>query len=105
MDLLAQIFQFDVLQTLIRVLEEDDLELVADHKDFVYVDGEEGDYGIVRYSDAQGNEIAVRTIHGGDSDDVTLTEFGAALVRERLQARFAQVVAQKVVASSPPPLA
>jgi len=104
MDLLAQIFQYDVLNTLTRALEDDELNLVADHTDFVFVDGEEGDYGVIRYSDAQGNAVAVLTLHGGDSEDVTLTEFGAVLVRQRLQALFSRVIEEKVIAQPAVPV-
>lgn len=64
--------------------EVHDIDSKADYKDFVSVDGEEGDYGIVRYYDKTNNQLlAVRTIHGGDSEDTEFTQYGASLLQDK----------------------
>ncbi len=96
MDLLESTFLYDLQSPFMRLLEDTDLGLVADHTDFVFVDGEEGDHGVVRYRNADGQLIAEHVIHGGDSDDWNLTPLGAELVKTRLMALFAEVVETKV---------
>lgn len=54
--------------------EVEDIEHTVNHKDFIIVDGEEGDYGIVRYYDLNGSLLAVKTVSGGDDYDVAFTE-------------------------------
>ena len=52
----------------------------ADSSGYVYVDGEEGDYGDILYY--QGEELVyTRRIHGGDEEEIILTELGKLLVR------------------------
>ena len=52
----------------------------ADSSGYVYVDGEEGDYGDILYY--QGEELVyTRRIHGGDEEEIILTELGKFLVR------------------------
>ena len=51
-----------------------------DSSGYVYVDGEEGDYGDILYY--QGEEpVYTHRSHGGDSDEIILTELGKTLVR------------------------
>lgn len=54
----------------------DDIEdmLIKDSSEFVCVDGEEGDYGVIKYYTKAGNELfAVETNNGGDDIDVEFT--------------------------------
>jgi hypothetical protein len=53
--------------------------LTSDYSDFHYVDGEEGDYGIIRYT-AFGQLIATKTVHGGDMEDIDFTDQGKLLL-------------------------
>ncbi len=59
----------------LRILEETDLNLTEDSSEYVYVDGEEGDYGEIRYS-LQGTLIATKVVEGGDCSYLELTDDG-----------------------------
>lgn len=51
-----------------------------DSSRYVYVDGEEGDYGDILYY--LGEELVyTHRIYGGDMDEIILTELGKSLVR------------------------
>lgn len=70
---------------------EDSLE--SNHHDYVYVDGEEGDYGIVRYfgKDIGGTEnvhLMTKYIHGGDSEESFYTLAGADVVKKIYRDNF-----------------
>ncbi len=54
-------------------------EFIADHSEYVYVDGEEGDWGRITYSDKDGKLVATHLIYGGDRDEWVFTEFGCDL--------------------------
>lgn len=45
---------------------EKELDIDSDYEEFVVVDGEEGDYGFVKYFDKNKNLVAVIENHGGD---------------------------------------
>ena len=92
MNLLESTFLYDVQPTLNRLLDDEDLHLVADHSDYVVVDGEEGDFGVVRYRNGDNQLVAVRTVQGGDSETIELTPFGAQLVKQRLLAVLTQAL-------------
>ena len=96
MSILEDIFLYDVQSPFQRLLEDAELDLTADHRDFVYVDGEEGDHGVVRYYDADKQLVAVRTLHGGDSEHTELTTLGAQMVRAKLTSLFAQTISEAV---------
>lgn len=59
--------------------------LVSNADDYVYVDGEEGDFGILTYHgpDASGTNVMmmVRYVHGGDSENTYYTQDGIDHVR------------------------
>lgn len=50
--------------------------ILTDQSDFNIVDGEEGDNGIIRYSSENKELLAVRTVFGGDEEQIEFTEFG-----------------------------
>lgn len=56
-----------------------DLEYETDHSDFVNVDGEEGDYGVIRYL-YNGKCFMVNFNFAGDWEENILTEYGIDLV-------------------------
>lgn len=62
-------------------LEDIDPGFVKDNRDYVYVDGEEGDHGVIRYY-KDGVLMVIRTIHGGDWETHTLTDEGKAYVKQ-----------------------
>jgi hypothetical protein len=93
---LRQLFEQDLLFGFGLLLERHDLQLEADHTDFVYVDGEEGDFGIIRYKDATGQVVAIKNIHGGDSEDLELTDYGRPLVAKLILGLFKQTLAEKL---------
>lgn len=60
-------------------------------KDFDYNDGEEGANGIVRYF-IKDELVAIRTIHGGDSEDVVFTEQGKILLMKEAISCFVEAL-------------
>lgn len=63
-----------------ELLDSLDPHLTPDYSKFTVVDGEEGDYGVISYSDHTGQLVAVKTVHGGDHEDVDFTEYGIAMM-------------------------
>lgn len=66
--------------------------LTPNHDDFVSVDGEEGDYGIVSYfgPDAVGANVRmmVKYVHGGDRESTYYTQAGIAHMRAVLSGGY-----------------
>lgn len=54
----------------------EDIPYLTDDTDYVIVDGEEGDYGTIRYLDAGGSLLGVKVCAGGDAYDFMFTTFG-----------------------------
>jgi len=54
----------------------EDIDYVCDDSQFVSVDGEEADYGVIKYYTKSNELIAIKTIRGGDDEDTEFTEFG-----------------------------
>ena len=52
--------------------------------EMVNVDGEEGDYGIVKYYSENGALLATKHIHGGDDEDIEFTEYGKKIMKEKV---------------------
>lgn len=70
----------NVLWKVREVLDALDDTFQKDSSGYVYVDGEESDYGDILYY--QGDELVyTHRIYGGDSDEIILTELGKILVR------------------------
>lgn len=68
-----------------NILDYENHDIELDHKydeNFNYVDGEEGDNGIIRYYH-EDNLAVIRTIHGGDEEDIEFTEYGKNLFKYR----------------------
>jgi hypothetical protein len=91
---LFSLWQQDMVFPFNRKLEDLDLGLVEDLKDFVYVDGEEGDFGVIRYLDASGQVVCVRTIEGGDSEQMELTEYGKPLIAAKMLEVFKETLTE-----------
>lgn len=64
--------------------EEFDVESIPDYKDFVEIDGEEGDFGTICYYSTPGHQLlAIKTVHGGDNEETEFTKYGAELLKEK----------------------
>jgi hypothetical protein len=65
-------------------IEYDEIEYRSDYSDFTVVDGEEGDYGIIKhYSLNSSLLVAITTIKGGDDEDTEFTKYGKELLGAR----------------------
>lgn len=64
-------------------LEKIEPNFEIDNSEFVVVDGEEGDYGLIKYS-LDGIHIATKVVEGGDSEYYEWTETGKAMLHEWL---------------------
>jgi hypothetical protein len=93
---LRDFWEQELLFDFSRLLERQNLKLTADHTDYVYVDGEEGEFGTIRYKDATGAVVAVKTIEGGDVDSLELTDYGKPLVASALMTMFKDTLARKL---------
>jgi hypothetical protein len=71
------------------------LDFVADHSEFVCVDGEEGDYGKVTYRTPEGVIVAVRTILGGDDEETVFTPEGKVIMTNLLVPMLFKVLADE----------
>jgi hypothetical protein len=73
-------FQYALLSALSAPVEKWEDSLETNHDDYVYVDGEEGDYGIVSYFGPDANGASVRMmvkyVHGGDDENTYYTQDG-----------------------------
>jgi len=56
--------------------------------DFNYVDGEEGDNGLVFYYDEDKDIICIKIIHGGDDVDYEFTDVGKSVMSNILEKYF-----------------
>jgi hypothetical protein len=64
-------------------LDLEDIKYTTDSSDFNCIDGEEGDNGIIKYYALDGDLIAIRTVFGGDSEDVNFTHWGKDMLQEK----------------------
>lgn len=59
----------------------DEINEYVDYSDFTYVDGEEGDYGTIKYYSSDGETLyAILTNNGGDNIDIEFTNEYISLV-------------------------
>lgn len=67
-----------------KKLESATVDLIRDDSEYHIVDGEEGDYGIVKYF--VGHEhVATYINNGGDDERVDFTAFGWLWMKEQLE--------------------
>lgn len=69
---------------LIDIFDELESTLRQDNTNYVYVDGEEGDYGVITYYSKYDDLVATRTIHGGDSETVEFTPYGVRIIKRMI---------------------
>ena len=58
--------------------------LIKDSSAYVFVDGEEGDYGVINYYLPTGELVYSHLIHGGDVEEIILTDLGKNEVKRML---------------------
>tara|TARA_R110000764_G_scaffold72464_3_gene148620 strand:+ start:3826 stop:4116 length:291 start_codon:yes stop_codon:yes gene_type:complete len=61
----------------------EDINYKVDMTEFNVVDGEEGDNGKIKYYAIDGDLLAVKTVYGGDSEEIEFTHWGKALLQEK----------------------
>lgn len=65
-------------------MDVEDIDYKIDLTDFNSVDGEEGDNGIIRYYDLEDGELlAIKTVHGGDDEDIEFTHLGRDILQDK----------------------
>ena len=69
------------------VVEEFFDQCDCDSRGMTYVDGEEGDYGVIVYS-YEGDVVATESVYGGDVFDCRLSQYGREKFKEFLFARM-----------------
>ena len=74
-------------------IDDKDIAVTTDWSGFTVVDGEEGDFGYIEYSDA-GGLVAVRSVYGGDIENVSFTTHGARILSARIAAVVADVLSK-----------
>lgn len=90
------------------ILEEWEDTLKSNHDDFVHVDGEEGDFGIISYfgADVNGNEnvrLMVKYVNGGDIESTHYTEEGNHVVNFLMLAVLPSVLRRALTENVAPP--
>lgn len=65
-------------------LDYGEFDCIEDSSEFVFVDGEEGDYGVIKYFTPKGNLLAIKTVEGGDSEFTEFTEFGKNFLKQKI---------------------
>lgn len=61
--------------------EVDDIEYKSDYSDFISVDGEEGDHGVIKHF--KGEMLIAQTfVHGGDMEETEFTPQGEELLNK-----------------------
>jgi hypothetical protein len=83
----------DIGNDLGQELEKWEDSLKSNYDDFVVVDNEEGDFGVIRYlgTDVDGNENAhliTKYVHGGDQEESFYTLAGADVVQKLMREHF-----------------
>ena len=78
---------------------EDSLE--SNYDDFVVIDNEEGDFGIIRYfgADVDGTpnvHLMTKYVHGGDQEESYYTPAGADIVQKLMRLNFETVLRRKL---------
>lgn len=53
----------------------------TDNSGYIYVDGEEGDLGVIKYASMSGEIVAIKTLYGGDCETVEFTPYGEQLLK------------------------
>jgi len=61
----------------------DEFDYEEDYTFFNVEDGEEGDYGNILYY-YNANLVAVKTVFGGDDDDIDYTSYGKKLLGDKM---------------------
>jgi hypothetical protein len=56
-----------------------DFRYKEDLSEFTVIDGEEGDYGIIKFYSLCGKLLAVREVFGGDDSDIEFTQYAKEL--------------------------
>jgi len=77
---------------LMELLDHIDLELKADNSEFTVVDGEEGDYRIIKYMDKDNKLVAIKTVEGGDNESTEVTSYGKIVIAMKLSTTFKQLL-------------
>lgn len=72
-----------------------DYDLESDYTNFNYVDGEEGDNGVIKYYH-EGNLVAIKTVYGGDSEQVEFSKYGKKIYSPIANAIFLKQLATRV---------
>ena len=82
----------EIVERVEEWLEDEDLQLTPDYSQFNVVDGEEGDYGIIHYYDPSERLFAIKTVYGGDSEDLKFTPYGESVMHKRVKAVIEKVL-------------
>lgn len=94
-------FDYKLTSAMAEMVEAWENSLETNHDEFVVVDNEEGDYGIIRYMDANGVELMTKVVQGGDIEDTYFTTIGTAIVREMFLKNFEKMLDVALVAGLP----
>lgn len=84
----------ELQHSFVMALEDEELGLTVDTSDFVVVDGEEGDYGMIRYLDSNDEVVATKFIQGGDMESLDVTKYGRQFLGEKILRLFQQTLQQ-----------
>lgn len=96
-------FDYKLTDSMRTLLEKWENSLETNHDEFNVVDNEEGDYGIIRYFDANGVEMLTKVVQAGDTENTYFTGEGADAVRQLLRKNFNDMLELALIAGMPTP--
>jgi hypothetical protein len=94
-------FDYKLTSAMAEMVEAWENSLEANHDEFVVVDNEEGDYGIIRYMDANGVEMLTKVVQGGDIENTYFTDAGVIAMRKLMQDNFTNMLEEALIAGQP----
>lgn len=89
--------QMNIGYDLNQIIEKWEDSLEPNHDDYVVIDNEEGDFGVITFfgKDVDGNEnvhLMTKYVHGGDQEESFYTMAGADVVQHLMRQSFETVV-------------
>ncbi|MFA7287155.1 MAG: hypothetical protein WC052_05835 [Patescibacteria group bacterium] len=94
-------FDYKLTSAMAEMVEAWENSLETNHDDFVVVDNEEGDYGIIRYMDTNGVEMLTKVVQGGDIENTYFTAAGVVAMRKMMQDNFNDMLEAALTAGLP----
>lgn len=94
-------FDYKLTSAMAEMVEAWENSLESNHDEFVVIDNEESDYGIIRYKDSNGVEMLTKVVQGGDVENTYFTEAGIQVMRKMMLDNFSDMLEAALIAGLP----